>query len=91
MEASGGAAAAAGGVTAEELAARAEREMGIQAQSQEDVEVVVPLPKGVRAKQCKVVFGVRKLKVVVPAAAGQTLGPRSSCPSTSFRKDITGR
>jgi hypothetical protein len=69
-EGGAGRAAAAGGMTADELAARG-GEGYTWSQTQEDVEVVVPLPEGMRAKRCKVVFGVRRLKVVVPAAGAE--------------------
>ena len=75
MLASGGA-TAAGGMTAEEMATRGGAGDGYTwSQSPEDVEVVVKVPEGTRAKSIKVSFSTRKLKLTVPAAAGGSEPP----------------
>ena len=56
-----------GGVSAEELAEKGgEGDGSTWSQTKADVEVSVPLPAGVRGKQCKVKFGTRRLQVAVP-------------------------
>lgn len=56
-----------GGISADELAQKGgEGEGYVWSQTKDDVEISVPLPDGVRGKQCKVTFGPRRLHVAVP-------------------------